>query len=144
MTWPRELPWQVKIHHWPECDRSSSHNRRHPSCSISWHSSRSHYPSTDRYSTRHSHRDTLHCHRHNTSSHSWCWNHSWHFSTDCSWSNSRNSSGTNHRSHIRNVSKPYSLTETPNRPKHYKKVTLHDSPMHSSSESDDDSGTLNY
>ena len=71
--------------HWPQHNRSSSHHWRHASCSISRHDSHSHYPSTDRYTRRCSHRDTPHWHRHNTSSHSSHQSHSWNYSTDHSW-----------------------------------------------------------
>ena len=104
-----------RSHHWPQSNRSSSHHQGHASHSISHHNSHSHYPSTDRYTGRHFHRDTLHQHRQNTSSHPSCWNLSWHYSTDHSQSSFRNSSGTTYGLHTKKVSKPHSWRENPHR-----------------------------
>ena len=50
-------------HHQPQLDRSSSNYWIHASYSLSCHHSSLQYPSTDRHSRRHSHRDTPHHHR---------------------------------------------------------------------------------
>ena len=83
--------------------------------SLSCHCSGSWFPSTDRYPRRHSSRDTPHHHRCNSSTpqHPYNQSHSHSYSTDCSWSSSRHSSDTSHRSHTRRMSKSKSWTATP-------------------------------
>ena len=133
-----------RSHHQPQCDRRSSHHQRHASHSVSCHNSYSHCPSTDRYTRRHSHKDTPHWHRCTTSSHSSCQSLSWHYSTDCNQSSPQNCSRSNYGSHTEKVSKPQSWRETPHRPQGNKKVTIQYSHMNSSSELDEDSDTLTY
>ena len=96
-------------------DRSASNYQRHAFCSLLHQHSSLQYPSTDRHSRRHCHRDTLHQHRCNLSmtQHSSCWNHSHNYSTDCSWSSSRHSSDTTYRLHVWKTSKPHSQIATP-------------------------------
>ena len=92
--------------------RSCSHQQRHTSCSISHHDSHSYYPSTDTLEdipTRipHTNTGTTHLVTHHTrvSHHT--------YSTDCSQSISRNSSGTTYGLHTRKISKPHSWREIP-------------------------------
>ena len=57
-------------HHQSQNDRSSCHHWKHISHSISHYDSHSHYPSTDRYPRRHSHRIPYTATGHNASRHS--------------------------------------------------------------------------